>query len=684
VVSVSGFGTPAAASVASPSYPPLIQPLNVDLAGGSVEISNNSATPLVLSSIIGNGTPADATGCSPSIPPGGSCTVRLFLGCGQVNCQFSVYSNALSSPDIYAFNPQGGGGCCDLWFDGGLASPFVFPHTTLGASTTATYSLNVEGIVGLDISMSDVPNLGDDFTIDDQCSPLVSMYVNHSIGGFEGRCSVGFTFAPKTLGFHWGTITFSTTLGLWTFVIAGTAVAPPLSVTPANLVFSGPTGQPVTNTVTLTNLSTISVTLSPVALTGPQSSYFQISQTTCGSSLAAGATCTIQLTYLNPVAAALSLAQLVFTSGIDNVVQNVNLVGVIPQLIVTPGAGTFAPTSIGNQTHNLFKLTTYQGAPITIQSVAITGANASDFKIASNSCTAGLVLQETMSCVVDVAFTPLAIGTMTASLSIASSAGASNIGLVGTGAVAPALVSPAVLMFGNQVLGIPSAAQLVTLTNPNPVAVTLPALLSVSGANPSDFTIAGDCTTIPANATCSLNVIFTPSATGTRTASLPIGTGAGASTTVAFTGVGVATGPPATVHPLRLHFHKRLVGSTSEPRKIFLTNPGTATLMLPAPPTITGANPLDFRLNDACASIAAGSFCELGVQFTPTTGGTRSATLSIPTGGSANTSVSVSLEGIGCVRARLEERHDRDDSDCREKDSWHEHDRDDPGEDQRN
>jgi hypothetical protein len=694
VVPVTGFATQDA-SLASPSYPPLIQPVNADLSAGSIEISNNSTT-LVLSSIVGYATVADATGCSPSIPPGGSCTVGLSLGCPYGwTCQFGVYSNALSSPDMYGFNQQSSGGIGYNPISFSPGSPLVFPQTTLGASTTATLNLRVVEYGGiLAVSISAVPNVSNDFTIDNQCPTVLNLLLDHSPPQWWNTCNVVLTFAPKTLGFHSGTITFNTSLGLWTFVIAGTAVTPPLSVTPTNLVFSGPTGQPVTNTVTLTNLATTALTLSPPTLTGPQASYFQISQTTCASTLAAGEACTVQLTYSNPVAQALSLAQLVFTSGINNVVQNVNLVGVIPQLIVTPGAGTFAPTSIGNQTHSLFTLTTYRGAPITIQSVAITGANASDFKIASSSCTAGLVLQETMSCVVDVAFTPLAIGTMTASLSIASSAGASNIDLVGTGALAPAQVSPTALVFGNQGLMIPGVAQLIALANPNPQALTLPALPALSGANPSDFTITGDCTTIPANSACTLGVIFTPSATGTRTASLTIGTGTtfnpsnglpvSTSTTVTFTGVGVVTGPPATVHPLGLHFHKRLVGSTSEPRKIFLTNPGTATLMLPAPPTITGADPLDFQLRGACASIPSGSFCELGVQFTPTAEGNRSATLSIPTGGSTNTSVSVSLEGIGCVRDRREESHDRDDSDCREKERWHEHDRDDPREDQRN
>jgi hypothetical protein len=379
------------------------------------------------------------------------------------------------------------------------------------------------------------------------------------------------------------------------------------------------------------------------------------------------------VTYTNPKS--LSSAELILPSGKSDV-QTVALTGVIPQLLVDGTAVSLQLTSIGDQTHHLSTVTSFQGAPVTIQSVTITGTNPSDFTIAANSCTPGLVLQGTMSCVIDIAFAPHETGGLVATVDILSSAGTTPIYLYSVGALGPAQVSPTALMFGNQDLLIPSTAQLITVTNPDPVALTLPALPALSGANPSDFTISGSCTTIPANSPCSLKVAFTPTATGTRTASLTIGTGTtvdpnsglpvSASTTVTFTGVGVASGPPANVHPMRLHFHPRLVGSVSEARKIFLHNPGTTTLILAAPPTITGADPLDFRLSGACTSIAAGGLCELGVQFKPTVEGNRSATLSIPTGGIANRSAQVLLEGNGCV-AHHWRPHDHDEGGCEER-----------------
>ena len=217
--------------------------------------------------------------------------------------------------------------------------------------------------------------------------------------------------------------------------------------------------------------------------------------------------------------------------------------------------------------------------------------------------------------------------------------------------------------------GVPNASGAVVI-NAFDASSAAPA---ITGANPADFSMSGSCTSIPANSSCQLSVSFNPSATGTRMASLSIGTGSTVdpnngqlittSTTVTLSGIGVAIGPGAEVHPRRLHFRRREVGSISEARRIILTNPGNTALALPAP-ALTGANPLDFRLSGSCNSIAAGARCELHVQFSPTAEGNRSATLVIPTGGSANVTVPVVLTGTGCISdVRDEDRHRRDE-DC--------------------
>jgi hypothetical protein len=645
-VSVSGFGIPAA-SVASPSIPPLIQPLDF----ATMAITNTSTGPLLLYSIAGPGyTTPDVASCSQPIPPGGTCSVALGYSCPLPICSISILSNAQSSPDIYqVLGTQGSQPDAVVLIPNGTN---VFPMTAIGASSSTTLAVQLNSFDRFAESLIDFKsNIGSDFAVDNQCPSTLATQLTHGFG-FTSTCFVFLTFAPTTPGFHAGSLTLTTNYGLSTILLAGTGAAPPLSVSPASLVFSGAAGQPVTRTLTLTNASTATVNLSSPSLTGDGASYFTIGQTTCGASLSAGAACAIQLTYSNPAIQNAALATLVFSSGINNVVQNVSLTGVVPRLIVTSNQSSFPPTSIGNKRDILFTVTTYQGAPITLQSFALNGTNAADFEIASNTCSAGLVLQGTMSCVIDVVFAPHDLGSLSSTLEIDNTAAVYNASLAGTAAPGSAQVSPATLTFGNEDLLVPSTPQLITLSNPNPAELSLPALPAISGANPADFSVTGICTTIPASGNCQLSVIFNPSVAGARAASLTLGTGTAVdpntgnpvstATTVNFAGAGVATGPGAIVNPAGLTFSPQIVGSTSAAQTVTLTNPGQTALSIASVAITAG-----FQQSNTCgSSVAPGFSCPIAVTFTPTTAGPLSGTLTV-TDNAAETTQTVALSGTG-------------------------------------
>jgi hypothetical protein len=77
-------------------------------------------------------------------------------------------------------------------------------------------------------------------------------------------------------------------------------------------------------------------------------------------------------------------------------------------------------------------------APMTVSSAAVGGADAGDFQVASNTCTAPVAAGA--SCAIGVTFTPLATGTRTATLTLASNAlnGPHTVALKGTGTPAQA------------------------------------------------------------------------------------------------------------------------------------------------------------------------------------------------------------------------------------------------------
>ena len=89
--------------------------------------------------------------------------------------------------------------------------------------------------------------------------------------------------------------------------------------------------------------------------------------------------------------------------------------------------------------------------------------------------------------------------------------------------VGPAVsFNPSSLTFGPQAPGTTSTAQSITLTNIGNVNLTFTSI-SVTGTNAGDFTQNNACVSpLAANGTCTINVTFTPTAPGPRTASVSI------------------------------------------------------------------------------------------------------------------------------------------------------------------
>ncbi len=85
-------------------------------------------------------------------------------------------------------------------------------------------------------------------------------------------------------------------------------------------------------------------------------------------------------------------------------------------------------------------------------------------------------------------------------------------------------LSTGTLTFATEPLGTRSAAQPVTLTNPGPSPVTVPAI-AISGSNHADFGEGDNCAgqTLPGEGSCTINVIFQASVAGAESAQLSVG-----------------------------------------------------------------------------------------------------------------------------------------------------------------
>jgi Beta-propeller repeat len=194
---------------------------------------------------------------------------------------------------------------------------------------------------------------------------------------------------------------------------------------------------------------------------------------------------------------------------------------------------------------------------------------------------------------------------------------------------APGLTAnPAKVNFGNEVLSVKSTAQQIAIVNEGSAALNISA---ITVGNTTDFAETDNCVgTVAANGgTCTINVTFTPSATGSETSQLTLTDNANSSPqSIALTGTGVTTSSAITLSPTTLTFGPQAVGTVSAPQMVTITNTGTSTVNITSI-SVTG----NFSETNTCLALkdvlGVGQSCAAAVSFAPTGSGALSGTLSI-------------------------------------------------------
>jgi hypothetical protein len=223
------------------------------------------------------------------------------------------------------------------------------------------------------------------------------------------------------------------------------------------------------------------------------------------------------------------------------------------------------------------------------------------------------------------------------------------------------------LAFGNVAVNTTSAARTLTLHNTGNASLTGIAL-AFSSPRYSRPVAGGTCTaTLTAGSTCTINVVFSPTALGAVNATLTItGNVAVTGSPVTLTGTGVAATVAATLTPTSwtVSQTRNCPGTTSaqilacalDPARVFtLTNTGNVTLTGINQAALGGANPTDYsivRSASTCgptgngqtvanATLAPAGTCIVTVQFKPQTAqtiGLKSATVSVTDAAGTQTS----------------------------------------------
>ena len=136
----------------------------------------------------------------------------------------------------------------------------------------------------------------------------------------------------------------------------------------------------------------------------------------------------------------------------------------------------------------------------------------------TNDCPSDLPVGK--SCYIKVSFTPLVEGTANGTLSVTDNAQGSpqTVSLSGTGMVVK--LSPIGINFGDQKVGTTSNPVPVTLTNEGTQPLNISQII-IMGSNAGDFGQTNNCgSSVPAGGQCTIQVTFTPTQTGQRSATL--------------------------------------------------------------------------------------------------------------------------------------------------------------------
>ena len=265
---------------------------------------------------------------------------------------------------------------------------------------------------------------------------------------------------------------------------------------------------------TLSNGGTAAITVGPVTITG------DFTQTNnCGASLAGGATCTVTVSFTPAATGARNGTLTVATSANNGVALTSTLTGTAqaaPAVVtLTPATGAFGSVPVGTtSTAQVFTLANTGGTSATITSIAASTNYA-------QTTTCGTSLAAGAKCTVSVTFSPVVLLSSTGTLTVVTSASATALtaNLTGSGS-AQATLSPASATFASTVIGKPGAAQVFTLANVSGAAIALgTGAVAVSG----DYTQTNNCgTSLAAGASCTVSVVFAPTASGSRTGTLTV------------------------------------------------------------------------------------------------------------------------------------------------------------------
>ena len=443
-------------------------------------------------------------------------------------------------------------------------------------------------------------------------------------------CSLSITFAPTAahLGLVTGSITInSTNPTAWNHPVAalsGTAFLP-ISITPSPLAFPDTTvaATSAAKTITIKNNLTRSLALgaSPFSFGGAAAADFARTSTTCAASLAAGASCTVKVTF-HPHVGGSRAATFIVASDAPGSPHSSSLTGNgTTPITVSPTSLSFGNVGVGLA--SAAKLVTLQNNQSVAATIAVGAPTGNFAKEPATTC--GTTLAAGASCTISVTARPKVGGAQNGMLTILEPPFAAlNVPLSATG-INAITTSPSSLSFAQQKVGTTSISKQITVTNHQNVPASLGTALA------GNFAATDACGGIvPALSTCVVSVTFTPLSVAALTGSISFAdyvTPTGR-VILSLSGTGTSSDPPASITSVSPGAGTvgTVVSNVAVTGSYTTFTAGTPTVSFGAGITVSGVTVVsDTSLIVGSVSIAAGA--TPGARNVQVTNGATTATL---------------------------------------------------------
>jgi len=466
-------------------------------------------------------------------------------------------------------------------------------------------------------------------------------------------CALTVRYAPSALGTYAGDFKVTSGNG-GTATVAWSGMAVSLRANPSSLTFPSvrvSTSAP-DQTIQLSNGGPTAIPIDSMGIYLGQNHFGQSNN--CGSSLGAGASCTVTVRFTPSSPGAHQGTVNILSKGA--VLSSLNLSGAAeaPKLVLTPGSVRFADTNVGQASPAVgLTVSNPTNEIATLTGIGIS-SGASEFA-QSNNCGSRILAGQ--SCTVTVQMTPASTEGSFGSLAVLSSFGEQTASLSGIGTKPaggveeqPAPPAPVddgfthyAINFLDTQVGYSSAVRHVKFTNRGDGPLSVAGVSIVAGE--TDYSQTNNCGGLMApGAYCTISLLFSPSALGERIGGVALTSDGG---NFYFDLKGKGIGASGTWRADSSADYGSVGVNSKNLRSFTFSNSGT--IAATGIETVVEGENVRLTANTCGAPgarvpLAVGSSCRVTVEYSPAAVGDMKATLKT-TGTLANDPATLDLSG---------------------------------------